>query len=78
MTDRHHLIRYASCWAVALSFAMALPTTESKAQPLGPSLSQMQSQTQIPVYEKARAAGTEPRSARATRLAGRALGSSGN
>jgi len=55
MTDRHHLIRYASCWAVALSFAMALPTTESKAQPLGPSLSQMQSQTQIPVYEKAQA-----------------------
>jgi hypothetical protein len=53
MTDRHHLIRYASCLAVVLSFAMALPTTKSEAQPLGPSLSQKQFQTQVPVYEKA-------------------------
>jgi hypothetical protein len=52
MTDRRHLIRYVSCCAVALGFAVALPTTKSEAQPLGPSLSQMQSQTQ-PVFEKA-------------------------
>jgi hypothetical protein len=53
MTNRRQLIRGASCLAVALSFAVALPITESKAQPLGPSLSQMQSQAQVPAYEKA-------------------------
>ena len=52
MTNRPQLIRI-SCWVVALSFAMALPTTKSEAQPLGPSLPQMQFQTQVPVYEKA-------------------------
>jgi hypothetical protein len=35
MTDRRQLIRNASCWAVALSLAMALSTTESEAQPSG-------------------------------------------
>ena len=38
---------------MALSFAMAWPTTMSEAQLLGPSLSQMQCQAQGPVYEKA-------------------------
>jgi len=33
MTNRRQLIRDASCWAVALSMAMALSTTESEAQP---------------------------------------------
>jgi hypothetical protein len=49
------LIRNGAILAVALSLTMVLPTTKSKAQPLGPSLSQMQSQTQVPVYEKAQA-----------------------
>jgi len=52
MTDRRQLTR-TWCWAVAVGLAMALPTTKSEAQPLGPSLWQMQFQTQVPVYEKA-------------------------
>ena len=35
MTNRRQLIRNASCWAVALSLATALSTTESEAQPSG-------------------------------------------
>jgi hypothetical protein len=53
MTDRRHLTRYASCWALALGLAVALPATMSQAQPLGPSLSQMQSQAHVALYEKA-------------------------
>lgn len=44
-TDRRHLIHYASSLAVALSLAMALPTTQSEAQPLGRSLSQLETQS---------------------------------
>ena len=33
MTNRRQLIRDASCLAVALSVGLALPTTESEAQP---------------------------------------------
>jgi hypothetical protein len=53
MICRRHLIGGASCLAVALGLAMALLTTKSEAQPLGPSLSQMQPQAQVPLYEKA-------------------------
>ena len=53
MTVRRELIRDASCLAVALSLAMALPTRKSEAQPLGSPLSQMQFQTQVPGSEKA-------------------------
>src|SRR5262245_9332106 len=41
MTDHRQLISGASCWAVGLSFAMALPSTKSDAQPLAPLLSVM-------------------------------------
>jgi hypothetical protein len=63
MTYRRELIR-STCWAVALSFAMALPATNSQAQPMGPSLSQLQLQTQAPVYEKAQARRGPPRDRR--------------
>ena len=36
MIDRRHLIRDASCWAMALGVGLALPTMESEAQPRGP------------------------------------------
>jgi hypothetical protein len=49
------LIRNGALLAVALGLAMALPPTKSEAQPLGPSLSQMQLRTQVPAYEKAQA-----------------------
>lgn len=52
MTDRRQLIR-TPCLAVALSFAMALPTSQSEAQPMGQSLSQMQSQTNVLEYKDA-------------------------
>jgi hypothetical protein len=68
MDYRCHLIRGASCLAVALGLAMALPTTESAAQPLGPSLSHMQSRARL--REGPGATRTGPRSASwATRLA---------
>src|SRR5690348_1538657 len=53
VTMARGFIRYASYGIMSLSFAIALPATETNAQPLGPSMSQLQSQTQAPVYEKA-------------------------
>ena len=76
MTDHRQLIRAASFWAVALSFAMALPTTKSEAQPLAPSLSQMQFQTHVlenegaQVFQASRRRPGGPRGRRGWRGAG--------